>query len=407
MQAVMDKIDDFGLDYRIFLQILNDGAGNYIALSELSKEYFLGLSDENAITKSRIQGVADLNQALKDLNDTMDLQLGKPTAIGKSFSGLQKVFNEIDDIGGPGQKTITIESLSEGQRADLEEITGQNQLTLDIYDIAIFKLQQQLDITKDQAEQLYMNRQVLLDTLEITDRTLQAQKAHDVVLKAELALMGQLKDSHTKRLITTQKMENLEDKILQKTAELRIAQTNIRKENETQRVIDQERVNLLAAQKFELEAQMEIMKNQLDTFFQFRKALVEAFDTSMQTGLQEAILGNLDGGELANKIAEDMQKAGAKAISERITSSLTGGVKSLFGMGDKVAELTPEAQAIKTAHQYHIDELKTVLEAHAEAFGNETMSKKVGDVNKLEEIGLDKDGNPMFGLKNKVEGELG
>ena len=87
----------------------------------------------------------------------MDLQLGKPTAIGKSFSGLQKVFNEIDDIGGPGQKTITIESLSEGQRADLEEITGQNQLTLDIYDIAIFKLQQQLDITKDQEEQLYMN----------------------------------------------------------------------------------------------------------------------------------------------------------------------------------------------------------------------------------------------------------
>ena len=126
MQAVMDKDErDFGLDYRIFLQILNDGAGNYIALSELSKQYFLGLSDENAITKSRIQGVADLNQALKDLNDTMDLQLGKPTQIGKAFSGLQKVFNEIDDIGGPGQKAITIESLSEGQRADLEEITGQ------------------------------------------------------------------------------------------------------------------------------------------------------------------------------------------------------------------------------------------------------------------------------------------
>ena len=48
-----------------------------------------------------------------------------------------------------------------------------------------------------------------------------------------------------------------------------------------------------------------------------------------------------------------------------------------------------------------------MLESHAEAFGNEMMSKKVGDVNKLEEIGLDKDGKSMFGLKNKVEGELG
>ena len=407
MQRLLKTVDGFGLDYRVFLTMLDDGTGTYIALSKAAEGFFMGLSDENAITKERIGGVADLNTALKDLNDTLDLQLGKPTEIGKQFSGLATVFNEIDDIGGPGQKTITIESLTKEQRAELQEITGENQLILDIYDIAIFKLQEQLQITKEQAMQLYDNRQTLLDILEVTDRTLQAQKAHDLVLNSELKLMNQLKDSHTKRLVLTQKIENLEDKILIKTSELRIAQTTLRKENETQRVLDQERVNLLAAQKFELEAQMEIMQNQLSTFFQFRKALVESFDAAAQSGLQEAILGNLDGGEVAQKIAEDMQKAGAKAISERISASLTGGVKNLFGMGEKTAQLTPEAQAIKTAHDYHITELEKVLEAHAAAFGNDMMSKRVGDVNKLEKVGEDEDGKDIFGIQNKVKGELG
>ena len=397
MKAVLQTIEDYGLDYRRFLAEVTIGNQRVFQLTDTARGYFNVIAETNAETKTQIEGVKNVDTALKNLNDTLDLQMGKPTAIGKQFGGLLEVFNEIDKI-----TEDNILEIADLTGDDINKLTAGGKTTISLYEVAIFKIMKANSLTEEQAQLLFDNKETLLETLEVTDEILQAQKAHDLVLKAELSLMNQLKDSHTKRLVLTKKQESLEDKIKIKTAELSVARTTIRTENETQRKIDQERINLLAAQKFELEAQMEIISNQLDAFFQFRKAMVEAFDSSMQTGLQEAILGNLDGGELANKLAEDMQKAGAKAISERITSSLTGGVKSLFGMGDKVAQLTPEAQAIKTAHEYHIGELERVLEAHATAFGHDY--KKIGGVSDLEEIGLNPDGTPKFGLKEKIAG---
>ena len=397
MKAVLQTIEDYGLDYRRFLAEVTIGNQRVFQLTDTARGYFNVIAETNAETKTQIEGVKNVDTALKNLNDTLDLQMGKPTAIGKQFGGLLEVFNEIDKI-----TEDNILEIADLTGDDINKLTAGGKTTISLYEVAIFKIMKANSLTEEQAQLLFDNKETLLETLEVTDEILQAQKAHDLVLKAELSLMNQLKDSHTKRLVLTKKQESLEDKIKIKTAELSVARTTIRTENETQRKIDQERINLLAAQKFELEAQMEIITNQLDAFFQFRKAMVEAFDSSMQTGLQEAILGNLDGGELANKLAEDMQKAGAKAISERITSSLTGGVKSLFGMGDKVAQLTPEAQAIKTAHEYHIGELERVLEAHATAFGHDY--KKIGGVSDLEEIGLNPDGTPKFGLKEKIAG---
>jgi len=397
MKAVLQTIEDYGLDYRRFLTEVTIGNQRVFQLTDTARDYFNVIAQTNAETKTQIEGVKNVDTALKNLNDTLDLQMGKPTAIGKQFGGLLEVFNEIDKI-----TEDNILEIADLTGDDINKLTAGGKTAISLYEVAIFKIMKANSLTEEQAQLLFDNKETLLETLEITDEILQAQKAHDLVLKAELSLMNQLKDSHTKRLVLTKKQESLEDKIKIKTAELSIARTTIRTENETQRKIDQERINLLAAQKFELEAQMEIITNQLDAFFQFRKAMVEAFDSSMQTGLQEAILGNLDGGELVNKLAEDMQKAGAKAISERITASLTGGVKSLFGMGDKVAQLTPEAQAIKTAHEYHIGELERVLEAHATAFGLDY--KKIGGVSDLEEIGLNPDGTPKFGLKEKIAG---
>ena len=400
MKAVLETIQDYNLDYRRFLTEVTIGNQRVFQLTDTAKGYFNVIAETNAETKTQIEGVKNVDTALKDLNDTLDLQMGKPTTIGKQFGGLLQVFNEIDKI--TADNVLQIADLTED---DISALTEGGKTTISLYEVAIFKLMKANALTEHQAKLLFDNRDALLETLEVTDEIMQAQKAHDLVLKAELALMGQLKDSHTKRLILTKKQESLEDKIKIKTAELAIARTTIRQENETQRKIDQERINLLAAQKFELEAQMEIIANQLDAFFQFRKAMVEAFDTSMQSGLQEAILGNLDGGELVNKLAEDMRKAGAKAISERLTASITGGVKKMFGMGEKVAQLTPEAQAIKTAHEYHIGELERVLEAHATAFGKDF--KSIGGVSDLEEIGLNPDGTPKFGLKEKVAGLTG
>jgi hypothetical protein len=47
---------------------------------------------------------------------------------------------------------------------------------------------------------------------------------------------------------------------------------------------------------------------------------------------------------------------------------LTGGVKKLFGMEDKI-ELTPEAKAIQTVHNEHVKALREALQAHSTAIG--------------------------------------
>ena len=128
MKAVLQTIEDYGLDYRRFLAEVTIGNQRVFQLTDTARGYFNVIAETNAETKTQIEGVKNVDTALKNLNDTLDLQMGKPTAIGKQFGGLLEVFNEIDKI-----TEDNILEIADLTGDDINKLTAGGKTTISLY----------------------------------------------------------------------------------------------------------------------------------------------------------------------------------------------------------------------------------------------------------------------------------
>ena len=354
--------------------------------------FFKTIGDGVQGTKTLVQSISDMDKPLDDLVESLKLSLPKPNEFGKIGSALDKVFNQYDaamkaiNDGGANQKII-LQQLSEEEQKIVEE----KGLSLDIDKVATTLLMIKLKLTEEEAQKILDNREVLLKNYDTLNKNRKLQKQFANMLKVELMIQNQLKDSHTQRVVATMKLNDLTRQRRELVLEIETREVRILKLEEDQRDTYREKTNELITQKTIMDAQLTVMENQLDNFFQMKKLFVETFDSNVNTALTDIIDGG-SGKEAIKKMAESMKKDVSGFVSGIITEKATGGLKKLLGFEDK-AKLTPEAQAIKKVHDEHVTELSKALTAHASAFGK-TMTIDDSPIDQVKEK-----------VKNKVTGE--
>ena len=144
------------------------------------------------------------------------------------------------------------------------------------------------------------------------------QKARKNLQTAELLLINQLGDRNSKRLALEVKMKalqaehlTLQGKILERTVE-----TN-GQQKDTQIVHDLTTQELMT-QKEVMDAQLEVLANQLDRFHEIRKATIETFDAAGGDALQSILEGG-SGGEALRGMAEKLKKVATSSMSDKFS----------------------------------------------------------------------------------------
>ena len=402
IENIREHFRQLKVDSEDFFVVTEEGGKTVVNATTMFDSFFGSIDAGTEAAKTAIVSLSDMSEPLDNLMEAIKLSMPKPTAFATMSSNLQQVFNQYDTA----QKKIR-ESKKQGM--DVEKIIS-NQLTqeerdlakekgfnLTIDNAAIFKMMHKLNLSKEQAKLLLDERDHLVAINDELNRAVLMQKARKNLQTAELLLINQLGDRHSKRLALEVKMKalqaehlTLQGKILERTVE-----TN-GQQKDTQIVHDLTTQELMT-QKEVMDAQLEVLGNQLDRFHEIRKATIETFDAAGGDALQSILEGG-SGGEALRGMAEKLKKVATSSMSDMIMNPITGGFKKMLGMGPESIKLTPEAEAIQKVHTDHVQHLEKVLVAHSNAFGH-SMGISTG--------GLDENGDLVSLFKGQLTSKDG
>ena len=358
------------------------------------------------------QSITDMNSALENYVEQLNLAAPKPSELAKRTNALAKVFDQYDaGIDAKDQSLIISKLLTKEELAEAKA----KGVSLKLEDIAIFKLQTKLGLTKDQAKVLLDNREVLRKFNTELEAMNKMQKAGNMLHKMELKLINQYNTSYHKRRVLVKEQARLQDQIMHsqaKTADLAVITQKVEEDAKLQR--DQKLIDM-QLETAELETQLQIIENQLDRFHEVRKTMLESFDKAGQTALTDFIDGG-SGTDALKKMAETMKKDMAKQMSGVLMERASGTMARLLKLDKPEEQLTPEAAAIKKVHDEHVNRLELALAAHAKAFEKdynlgprvkEDIKDKIKD-KVSEKVGAEDEEGGFFGnLFKKIGGIFG
>jgi len=369
-EDLLETIEGFGLDYRNLFEIDDDG---FVKTNAFAEKLFQTLVGINKPVKEILTDIRDLDEPLKNFNEQLDLSQKKPTELGKIGNSFEAIFLQLQKLKNEDVEGL-LNSLTEEEEKRLV-IKGK---TINLEDVAITKLMTQLSVTREYAKLLLDNNENIVEFFSTLDKVQRTTQTITSIRTAELNLMKQLNDRHSKRQVTETQIKFLKEDIAVADAKILQSATKLRNQDEAAKeaaasILETQQINTenLVAQKETMTAQLTILENQLDRMYQLRKTIIETFDQSAGAGLEQMILGESSGSEVAAKIAGDLQKATAGLLSDQLMTGVTGGLKSLLGMGEESIKLTPEAQAIQSVHNEHVEKLEKIMRAHAKAFNND------------------------------------
>jgi hypothetical protein len=385
------------VDSRDFFEITEEGGKTVVNATDQFDSFFGTVDEGTAAAKSAIVSLSDMSEPLDNLMEAIKLGMPKPTAFATMSANLSQVFNQYDQAqksiaegkkNGADLEKLISDQLTQEER-DLAKAKGFN-LTIDT--AAIFKMMHKLNISKKQAELILTERDLLVDINDELNRAVLMQKARKNLQTAELLLINQLGDRHSKRLAMNVKFNALqaEHLVLQGKILERTVETNGK--NQAGQVVHDLTTQELMTQKEVMDAQLEVLGNQLDRFHEIRKATIETFDAAGGDALQSILEGG-SGGDALKGMAEKLKKVATGSMSDMIMNPITGGFKKLLGMGPDSIKLTPEAEAIQKVHTDHVTQLEKVLTSHSNAFGH-SMNISTG--------GTDEEGNLNSLFKGKL-----
>ena len=110
------------------------------------------------------------------------------------------------------------------------------------------------------------------------------------------------------------KFNQLTKDILLKEGEIAESRLILTGQSETENTAQEKKHELPVAQREELLAQQEIIKNQLDLTFQLGAALIQAFDSSAGRGLEQLLMGTGDSSEIGKKDSRRLTKSNSRRI---------------------------------------------------------------------------------------------
>ena len=371
LKKITERLADFGVTAdRVFKTVTDeDGIERLVYALEEVPIALQNMSTETQVTSDALQSFKNLDEPLKNLAELRNLTQAKPTETQKTASGFRAIGLELDAMEKAGNNgTIAIKVLDKALQEKFKTETENGTLTVDLLEVSIIKLQVQLGLTREQAKVFIENRDTIQSTLDAVAKMAGVSKNITMLNKMELEIAGRLNDRHSKRTVQIMKHEQLNTKILEVAGKIADNSLVLGKQSDLENQAQADKHASLVLQKEELLLQQKILEHNLNYVLQLQDALVETFDQSGGKGLVDMIMGDKSGSEVALEISKSLQQASAGVLSDMIMTPLTGGVKKLFGMEDKI-ELTPEAKAIQTVHNEHVKALREALQAHSTAIG--------------------------------------
>ena len=362
------------VDSRDFFDVTEEGGKTVVNATGIFNSFFSSIDAGTEAAKTAIVSLSDMSEPLDNLMEAIKLSMPKPTAFATMSANLSQVFNQYDTaqkkIEEGKKKGIDLSKIISDQLTQEEQdLAKEKGFNLTIDSAAIFKMMHKLNISKEQAKLLLDERDHLLAINDELNRAVLMQKARKNLQNAELLLINQLSDRHSKRLAIDVKIKALQadhlilqGKILDRSVETNGMQKDTK-------IVHDLTTQELMTQKEVMDAQLEVLGNQLDRFHQIRKATIETFDAAGGDALQSILEGG-SGGEALRGMAEKLKKVATSSMSDMIMNPITGGFKKMLGMGPESVKLTPEAEAIQKVHTDHVTQLSEVLQAHSNAFGH-------------------------------------
>ncbi len=412
MNDIKTALLDVGIGFGSFFEEVREGDQKLIKLTAIGQALFTTLDKGIDPVKTLVQSISDMKEPIDNLQELINLSLPKPNEFGKIGAALGQEFNQydaaLDVVGDNKEDNLLFEKLLTEAEIERARKLG---FSLEISKVANTLLKLRLGLTEEEAALLLDNRKLVADTYDILNKQAKLQKAMGNLHKVETMLLGQLSDSHTKRLITSLKIENTQKEANALGAQILAREIELTNLQDDQQDTYEKHTQELITQKEVMEAQLTVLKNQLDGFFQLRKTMVESFDSAGNTALTDIIDGG-SGTDAIRKMAERIKKDVAGNVAGSIMERATGGLKGLLGMGkEDTVKLTPEALAIKQVHDDHVVQLELVLQRHAQAF-DKTMKMDLTNLTNLEKEYNDLTDNDTlfnddYGVQNKTGDEQG
>jgi hypothetical protein len=383
MEEAAEQLKKFGFTADKAFTLLNDGVVTSVTTTSSLTTAMDTVNKPVEKLKDQVDQIANLDEPLKNLVETFNLMTPKPSEYKKLQSNIQAVFREIEgykEFDKDGKLTKEVKGISKESLLVIQNMkkSGKDNIevqetVLNLFDSVVNKIMKATGHTKEQAEALILNKETIISTIAAVDQMSQQMKAMANLNQAQLLLNNQLNDRHSKRNALTLQKELLEANLLKTTGELVVENTALEVKEGNSLYTTQLKNQEMVTGKEILQAQLEVINNQLDRMYQLRKVLLETFDQSAGGGLEQMILGESSGSEVAAKIAGDLQKATAGLLSDQLMTPVTGGLKKILGLGEDSIKLTPEAQAIQKVHNEHVDALKKALSAHVQGLGGTSL----------------------------------
>lgn len=407
LAAIKAALKEVNIEFKTLFKVSKDGKNTIVGISDAGQAFFDSVDKGVNPIKTVVQSISDMKEPIDNLQELINLSLPKPNEFGKIGAALGQVFTQYDAaveaINDKKADNLLFEKLLTEAEVQRAQELGFSLATLDVAN-TLLKLR--LGLTEEEAALLLNNRELVADTYDILNKQAKLQKAMGNLHKVETMLLGQLNDSHTKRLITSLKIEQTQREANALGAQILAREIELSDLQDDQSDTYKKHTEELITQKEVMEAQLTVLKNQLDGFFQLRKTMVESFDSAGNTALTDIIDGG-SGTDAIRKMAEKMKKDVAGSVAGSIMERATGGLKSLLGMGkEDTVKMTPEALAIKHVHDAHVVQLEEVLKRHAEAF-DRTMKTDLTNLTNLEKEYNDLTDNDTlfnsdYGVHNKT-----
>ena len=373
-----------------FLEITKEGN---VIITDTVRE-MLRLGDVGIEAFSKITGVIPgTRAAAKELKETLQNMMPKPSEAESTMSGIAKVLNEFTRETKDGRVLKDFSVTKEG----MESIA---KVANDVLGINI-------EITENHKEDAKVLQGILEREerrLQIADFLIDSGATFNAALKGQQNMVKFLNTTASKRYQLELQILSLKEQQVQNLAKYEIKNTDelitLLDEVEENR---QHSLRTIQTQNSELQTQIDLLYAMKDPIEMLGKTLLEAFDNSGVQSLTKLIdtanLSEYSGKDMIKDMAVQMKKSTAKLMAENVMRPITG---FLTPKAFKNQQKLSTAEQILAAHQKHINGLASVLDQHVKAMPNAKGGVSASNITGQDITKMTK--GDLYGKDNPLEG---
>jgi len=349
--------------------LITETAGGTIMMTDAGLKFVDFLKESTSESLKAGQGILGLEEASKNLRQTIDQLLPKPTMFSNFVSGFAQISKEINESNNDYSNFAM--TMADGTEYKLR--AGLIQL-----------LETQLGLTNEAANALVNQKEILTEVFEKTDALIKGEKSYLSILDSQKKRLMFFDTSINRRRAGLLEIQKVDAQRMRAQGELNATQEIYNKLNgdltkEMEATLDSQRSQVEA-----LEAQQAVLEGNLNIAKAFAAEILKAADAAGTTALKDALIGDKSNNEIREKLAKDLQSAGAGFIAGKGMELIGAGfskimpqkVKDLFGVG----KISKEAQEIKDVHKGHVDGLASVLTQHVTGMAQVMGTKAPGPI---------------------------